>query len=187
MIIAANMNSWSWLDPLPEAFDIHSKSFPNKNTQQLLLLADLGAGLHGRVWIASSTGGSLCVLKFFKEAGAEVKEFSFWQRLYPKSKARIQQFMGKPALIMPPFPPLPATQSVKDAKAAVTAAVDFMLKKNVHHGDIRWENFGFGNEAGRLVALALDFGKSIIFPELERDRYKKIAHAELAKMFESFM
>ena len=37
---------------------------PANNSKSLILLRDLRGGVHGRVWIACSTKGNVCVIKF---------------------------------------------------------------------------------------------------------------------------
>lgn len=186
--IAATNNSWNWIDPLPSNFEFHPENFPNKNIKQLIFLADLGSGLHGRVRLACSTRGALCVLKFFCKGGAEIKELDFWKIIYPKSKACIKTFMGQPALLMPLFPPCPPQQRQDDeVKEAVKQSIDALLNKGVHHGDIKWSNFGFvRNKKNKLFALPFDFGKSVIFSPLDssaKTTYKLLAKQEIEEMF----
>ncbi len=188
LFLAANERQWLWIDPLPTTFQLRPDKFPNNNTQQIILLADLGSGLHGRVWWACSTGGAVCVVKFFKEdnikESSPEKELGFWRKIYPHSKARIQTFMDKPALLMPAFPPCPLAQrSTPEVRAAVQRAVDGLLSKGISHGDLKWANFGFYGSGDTLVAHAFDFGGSHEFVEAGKEEATQKATAQLAEMF----
>lgn len=157
--ICVNAKSWSWIAPLPNTFSLHPEIFPNQNTQQLILLADLGYGLHGRVWLAASTAGAMCVLKFFTEYEGHKKEIEFWNKAYPKAKARVQEFMGRYALLMPPLPPCPAAKrNNSQIQEAVKRTVKALMNKGVAHRDLKWNNFGFRQENNHIVAIAYDFG-----------------------------
>jgi hypothetical protein len=76
---------------------------PSKNTKNFLLTQDLRGGAHGRVWLASTSSGVGCVLKF-QQANVQKDllehEAVLWNRLW-NMPARIQTLGGRKALVMP--------------------------------------------------------------------------------------
>lgn len=134
LLVAATKSSWTQINLLPSTFNLLLEYFPNRNTLQLILVVNLGSGLHSCVWIAVSTGGILCVLKFFKESNVKTKELKFWHKVYLKSKSQIQQFIGRTALLIPPLSP--TTNYGFKVKAAVEKSVNTMLSRGVYYRDL---------------------------------------------------
>lgn len=53
---------WSMLPPSVKVLDINT--VPSERCENLLLVQDLRGGAHGRVWLACSSTGKACVIKF---------------------------------------------------------------------------------------------------------------------------
>ena len=70
---------------------------PSASTKSLILLRDLRGGIHGRVWLACSRSGYVCVLKFAQSI-ENVKLLSVEQKIWEtvwELPVRIQTFSGQ--------------------------------------------------------------------------------------------
>jgi hypothetical protein len=71
--IVLNRDSWYWQKvQWKQGVKLNRHALPSKQVSKLILLRDLRGGADGRVWMACSTSGRVCVLKFarfLKEEG----------------------------------------------------------------------------------------------------------------------
>jgi hypothetical protein len=65
--ISMNKTSWFW-STCPSTFkSLNFSKVPTAQAKNLLLLRDLGGGIHGRTWLTCSTTGRVCVIKFAQD------------------------------------------------------------------------------------------------------------------------
>jgi hypothetical protein len=146
--ISLNTTSWYWttfssklnISQVINLFDnIYIFKMPNANTKSLILLQDFGGGAHGRVWLACSVGGGLCVVKFSTVDSIELLETerSLWNNIWGVP-ARIQQLCGQDALVMPFVKPCNEDDKKdKAVRVAVISAIKKMAQGGYCHEDLR--------------------------------------------------
>ena len=69
--------------------------------QTVYLLADLGGGGDGRVWLATTPNGKVCVLKFSLDKQSLDQECEIWNKLWPFTKVSVKKLWDKHVLVMP--------------------------------------------------------------------------------------
>ena len=76
---------------------------PHKNSQNFILLQDFKGGADGRVWLACSTSGRVCVLKFHHLNNTEklAQEAEIWKIAWNIESVVVKQVGGQQALVMP--------------------------------------------------------------------------------------
>jgi hypothetical protein len=101
--IQLNETNWYWVhyNKALNLSQVHTQShklilyqMPSTKAKGLVLLRDLRGGVHGRVWLACSTSGNVCVIKFSqdREASDLLKhEQTIWHDVWGLP-ARIQRF-----------------------------------------------------------------------------------------------
>jgi hypothetical protein len=139
---------------------------PNKNCKSFFLLEDLGTGARGHVWLACSSGGAVCVLKFLRgdprggpqkgDDKALEKELAWWQTVYPNlaKNVRLQRIGGRKALVMPHFD-TPARDETTLGLVEQCLMKHFVERK-LTHGDVRWRNVGVYKANGVMKAVVYD-------------------------------
>eukprot|EP00978_Attheya_sp_CCMP212_P011932 scaffold29636_cov50-Attheya_sp.AAC.2 len=125
---------------------------------------DLGRGADGRVWLTTTSGGAVCVLKFsLEDRGDKLdREFQIWKKAYPQFKVYRENWCGHPALCMPHF------AMVKDEKRAQMVGLvrkslmtNFAANK-MKHNDVYWRNIGiYTNRDGNEEAVVFDMGSVV--------------------------
>ena len=70
---------------------------PASNTENLLLLADLRGGIEGRLWLASTVHGAVCVIMFAKDCNTDVLEHecAMWRLLWGRADVRLLRLGGQ--------------------------------------------------------------------------------------------
>jgi hypothetical protein len=130
----------------------------------LYAVEDLGRGADGRVWLTTTSGGAVCVLKFsLEDRGDKLDhEFQIWKKAYPQFKVYRENWCGHPALRMPHF------AMVKDEKRAqIVSLVRKSLLTNfaankMKHNDVYWRNIGiYTNRDGNEEAVVFDMGSVV--------------------------
>lgn len=127
----------------------------------LFAVADLGRGAHGRVWLASSSSGSICVLKFMLSANLTdaLNETAVWRRAYPEFGVFAEVWSGRPSIRMPHF-----GRFQMEERASRVELVRSTLKKNfaehgLKHKDVHWRNIGaYRDHTGSERAVVFDMG-----------------------------
>jgi Family of unknown function (DUF5898) len=133
-------------------------------TNYLYALQDLGYGAHGRVWLACTRGGSVCVLKFSSSANPDralEAEKKAWDEVYGAVgiKVHLEKWSGHAALRMPHFAPVDPNN-----RANALPLVEETLKNHFHangvkHKDVAWRNIGMFIAAdGNERAVVFDMG-----------------------------
>jgi len=171
--------AWFW-SLLPKDFPPLKvgPAIPNRAVKNLLLLAHIGDGDYGRVWLASSLRGVACAVKFPREdAGLSrdslLHELKVWRDVSgSEASARLQTLNGREALVMPYFQTVPnGGDGADDAvRAAARRAADLMASRGWLHGDLKWGHVGLYRAEGRLEAFFVDLGVCTAVAEgAERD------------------
>mmetsp|Transcript_521 Transcript_521/g.739 ORF Transcript_521/g.739 Transcript_521/m.739 type:complete len:510 (+) Transcript_521:622-2151(+) len=161
--IQLTTTSWFWnVLPSSESFTLDYGTLPAKNTKNLLLLHDLRGGAHGRVWLACSASGKVCVLKFAQhktEAGQKIleKEAAIWKGVW-NLPVSIGTWCGESALMMPFVLPCTKEQwNDTNIIAAVKKAIIHMAKYGHYkHNDLKWEHVGLYESTDGLKAVLFD-------------------------------
>ena len=137
-----------------------------RTTKYLYALEDLGHGAHGRVWLACTQGGSVCVLKFSLgespnralDAGKDA-----WDKVYGAVGIKVhrEKWNGHEALRMPHFAPVDPMN-----RGSALPLVRDTLEKHFHangvkHNDVAWRNIGmFKAMDGTEHAVVFDMGST---------------------------
>lgn len=153
-------------------------------TKYLFALQDLGHGAHGRVWLACTSGGAICVLKFSlgtKPEEALDKEKGVWDTVYggiDGISVHREKWGGHHALRMPHF----SGVTQKD-RGRVLPLVEYTLKnhfnvKRIKHDDVEWRNVGvYQAMDGTEHAVVFDMGStSAVKPDDNGWESKAIEH-----------
>ena len=113
---------------------------PNAKANNFILLQDFGGGIHGRVWLACSTTGKLCVLKFPHRSGSDeslTRERIIWNNIW-KIPVFMKRISDRMALVMPFVKPYSEEEGRNDTiKTAVIAAIERMAMKGYIHRDLK--------------------------------------------------
>lgn len=112
---------------------------PTLSTKRYILLRDLHGGVHGRVWLACSSSGRICVLKFPQQSGSEDSlrnELNIWNNVW-NIPAQLKKISDRLVLIMPFVKPCNEEPISEDIKEAVINAITIMAKAGFIHKDLR--------------------------------------------------
>jgi hypothetical protein len=158
--IKLDQEGWCWVTFHNSVTALDYENFPTKRATSFLLLSDFKGGADGRVWLACSTSGKVCVIKFYNH-GHTLKDIklahSIWQTVW-KKQARIVTLTRKNALLMPYVCILDEHERNEEHTVAAKAAVDEMVKYGFSHPDLSWRHVGFyrtGQEL-KLHAVFID-------------------------------
>ena len=108
------------------------------------------------VWLACSTAGKVCVIKFYNSNWKDqdiqrTKEYwiDIWQR-----KAREVTLCNQTALLMPYV--YISDNPTKEEKEAAAKAIDIISNKGYFHNDLSWKHVGFYTKNETLVSNFID-------------------------------
>lgn len=155
--IELSETNWSWVGMSAQVERLDFNKFPNTNSKKFLLLADLRGGADGRVWLACSGSGKVCVIKFYnptwKQADIE-RARDYWKDFWDRN-ARIVTLCNQAALLMP-YVYIPDNPT-KDQKDAALRAIIKLSSKGYFHNDLSWKHVGFyQTKNGDLVSNFID-------------------------------
>jgi len=129
---------------------------PAASTTRFLIWDDLGRGRDGRALLASSSGGCVCVLKFFFGERVVDTEYAMWHRAYADEQftkiVRIVSVAGQRALLLPRFAP-PRRTSAELAQIRDVLVNNF-AKRGLVHDDVTWRNIGLLGDRAFIFDLA---------------------------------
>ena len=137
--------------------------------QNAFLVTDLGGGGDGRVWLACTGAGNVCVLKFSKNEDHQLeKEKRIWKKAW-NCNVIIKRLNNLPVLIMLWVKPCSENEfhSNEEVKVSVKDAVTRMASVGYMHDDLRWRHVGLYRKDGRLRALLFDLSRAT---PIKRDR-----------------
>ena len=156
--------SWLWVR-LEDEFKLKPGAMPAKSAKNLLLLADLRGGIEGRLWLAATTHGALCVIKFPKDArtAALEHERAMWHRLWGCTDVRLQRLGGQEALVMPYVHMATEDDWERpEDPAAARAAVGRIDELGLVYEDVRRRHLGlYRDDAGVLRAVFVDLSSVV--------------------------
>jgi hypothetical protein len=156
--------SWLWVK-LEAEFQLTPGVVPAGTAKSLLLLADLRGGIEGRLWLAATVHGAVCVIKFAKDGRADVLEHecAMWRQLWGRADVRLLRLGGQDALVMPYV--YMATEedwarpAVVAAARAAAARIDSL---GLVYTDVRRRHLGlYEDEAGSLQAVFVDLSSVV--------------------------
>lgn len=101
-------------------------------------MRDFRGGAHGRVWLACSSSGRVCVIKFSKSnsEASLTHEADVWNTVW-RIPARLHKISDRPALVMPyVLPCTPEHAHNDDVKKAVMSAIHEMATAGFQHEDL---------------------------------------------------
>lgn len=157
-----DVDSWSWATR--KAKVLNYNRMPTSSS--LLLLRDLGRGLHGHAWLACSDAGLVCVVKIASSSATSAAqahalaqdsleaELRAWEIVNPHAAVALGTVMSRRALRMAFARPV--VQGECDA--LVAAAVAAMAAKGVWHRDLHWRHVGMLD----AIITFLDFGSCML-------------------------
>ncbi len=157
-IYVAN-NEWRWEGvPTEKELVIKGSAAPS-NFQHAFLLADLGGGAEGRVWLAATKLGEVCVIKFSEDKGSLEREAMVWNKAWPQCNVVVKQLNGRWGLVMPWVKPC-SEEEFEDpgTKEAVKKAVKRLAEIGYCHDDLHLRHVGLYRDNGTVNALLFDFG-----------------------------
>lgn len=141
--------------PTKDAPKEHWELLPSANAKHLYVVEDLGRGAHGRVMLAATGSGRICVLKFPNkrpdpaEKDPMVLEAEVWGRVYVKEDGeplfpvKAEVWAGRTALVMPHFADVQVEQRKAFAIiASIRAALQRFHAAGLRHADVKWRNIG---------------------------------------------
>ena len=156
--------SWQWVK-LDAEFELKPGVMPANSTHNLLLLADLRGGIEGRLWLAATVHGALCVIKFAKDGKADVleRERTMWHQLWGRTDVRLLRLGGQEALVMPYMHMATeedwARPAVIEAARTAVAHIDSL---DLVYTDVRRRHLGlYEDEKGVLRALFVDLSSVV--------------------------
>ena len=129
--------------------------------QHAFLLADLGGGGDGRVWLACTRAGKVCVLKFSRNGDQLEEEKQIWKKAW-NCDVLVKRLNKRPVLIMPWVKSCSEKEFHRneEVKAAVKDAIKTMASVGYMHDDLRWRHVGLYRKDGKLHALLFDLSRA---------------------------
>jgi hypothetical protein len=114
---------------------------PTARANKFILLRDFKGGAHGRVWLACSGSGRVCVIKFSKlsdVSGQEslAREAQIWNDVW-QLPVLVKTIGGRSALVMPYVKPCAREFGLGAGKQSVERALEKMANKNLIHSDLK--------------------------------------------------
>ena len=148
---------WRTLDREVGIEEMDFEKMPRCNRKNFYVWENLGCGVSGRAFLATSTDPpfTVCVIKCFfsgnvskadKQKSREEsrdQELECWKEIYPKFGCRtVTVFEKRPALLMPYF----SSIDVRDRFLLLPKVKETLMtsydKKGWFHGDVKWRNIG---------------------------------------------
>jgi len=145
--IKISEHGWVWTKLNPRLFSKKLKinQFPSPTAKSFILLYDFGRSTEGRVYLAVTTSGATCVIKFSldeKNCAVLTRESESWRMIWGL-RTRIIRLAESTALIMPFARPLSDQQwNQTDIQQKVKTAVKTMVQKGMKHGDLHRRHVG---------------------------------------------
>ena len=125
------------------------------------LLADLGGGGDGRVWLATTENGKVCILKFSSDKDMLEKEKTIWNTAWPSTHVRVCELNNRPVLVMPWVKLCTAEELTKpDVQEAVRRAVRRLSSVGYKHEDLDQRHIGLRKKDSKLEAILFDLART---------------------------
>ena len=157
--IELSEDSWFWVK-LEADFQLKPGAMPAPHAKHLLLLADLRGGVEGRLWLAATVTGAVCVVKFAKDGNARAleRERAMWHRLWGRTDVRLQPLGGQTALVMPYVHMATGDDWARpEVVAAARVAAARIAASGFAYTDVHRRHLGlYRDEAGAIQAVFVD-------------------------------
>lgn len=161
------VTSSGWLlQRLSSTFALNFGSMPSRRCTKFILLLRLGQGEFGRAYLAASTTGVACVLKFAL-AGSDCdleEEAKQWRTIWGLVGVR-HLYMGpennRDHVLMLPYLRMcrgGAKDQSNEVRLAARRAVDHMVEQGYQHLECYWRHVGLCRRHGELQAVLIDLG-----------------------------
>mmetsp|Transcript_936 Transcript_936/g.2655 ORF Transcript_936/g.2655 Transcript_936/m.2655 type:complete len:482 (-) Transcript_936:416-1861(-) len=127
----------------------------------LFAVADLGRGAHGRVWLTTSSSGSICVLKFMLSENLTdaLNETAVWRRAYPEFGVFAEVWSGRPCIRMPHFGSFQVEERASRIELVRSILTENFAQHGLKHKDVHWRNIGaYRDHTGSERAVVFDMG-----------------------------
>ena len=167
--IRLNKETWIW-DRVKRVTPVSFGAKVPAYFQSAYLLADLGGGGDGRVWLASTPNGSACVLKFSNDNNRESleEEARIWKTVW-KCGVIVKVLNSRPVLVMPWLKSCTKEDYLTnpDIQSTVMEAFKKFAAAGFEHNDISYRHIGLYRKDSKLKALLFDLARvsSIDRPE----------------------
>ncbi len=168
--IEISSTKWSWCCLKNDFKGLNFSKFPSTKATSFLLLYDFRGGADGRVWLACSLSGCICVIKFYNgnyKLDDFNRECSIWNNVWNLPARIISLCSTHPiplinALLMPYIYCYPENEVLNSEELlnAVKEAVQILSSKYYYHDDLHWNHVGFIH--------IKEVGKKAIFIDLIR-------------------
>ena len=157
---------WRTLDREVRTEEMDFGKLPHPNQKKFYVWENLGCGVSGRAFLATSTESpfSVCVVKCFfsgsvskdeKQKSREESrdlEYDCWRNIYPEFKCRkVSIFTNRPALLMPYFSSIDIADRQSLLPKVKETLVNRYDNKGWFHGDVKWRNIGQDKEKNVVV------------------------------------
>jgi hypothetical protein len=176
--IKVTPESYAWISA-PNLKPDYARFPPSSNTKNFLLTQDLRGGAHGRVWLASTSSGVGCVLKFLQANVSKdilKREAELWNKLW-NMPAKIQKLGGRKALVMPyVFQCREEDMEIPEILKAVSIAVQRMAESGYEHDDLSWRHVGLYRKNNELIAVLFDLAKVKKLSEEKKEQMAAVRH-----------
>lgn len=145
--IVMDKDTWYWSTvKWNPSFKPNYHVMPKSQPKKLYLIEDFRGGVDGRVWLASTPKGEMCVIKFDHSDKFDdlKKEADNWKTLYAdKTYTQMITLCGRPALMMPYGKPINNLKQTKD----VENLLEYIAKMGMIHMDLKPSHFVFQSPA----------------------------------------
>ena len=133
---------------------------PAPQARHLLLLADMRGGVEGRLWLAATVKGAVCVIKFAKNGNVRTleRERDMWHRLWGRTDVRLQLLGGRQALMMPYVHMATSDDWARpEVVAAARVAAARIAESGFAYTDVHRRHLGlYLDDAGQVHAVFVD-------------------------------
>ena len=128
--------------------------------QTVYLLADLGGGGDGRVWLATTPNGKVCVVKFSSDRQILERECKIWNNLWPSTRVCVKKLWKKDVLVMPWAKPCSQQEfNSPEIKALVKRNLARLTEAGLKHDDMKLSHVGLYRKADELDVVFFDFAR----------------------------
>ena len=156
--IFVSKDTWQWEKP-KQSVSLHVKSTIPSEVDHAFLLADLGGGGDGRVWLGSTASGEVFVAKFSEDESSLQQEKQLWESIWNCS-TRVTQLNNYSVLLMPWIKPCHTKQELNDeVKLAAKQAIKAFAIAGYRHDDLKWSHVGLYIKDNKLQALLFDLAR----------------------------
>ena len=139
------------------------------------LVLDLEGGGDGRVWLATTETGKVCVLKFSENKSLLEEEARLWKDIWGCDTVKVVTLLKQHVLVMPWVKPCSEKMLEKDeVKTAISEAVEKFAKSGYKHDDLYRRHVGLYKEESQVKAVLFDLARTSLVSDDEVSRQRAI-------------